>query len=272
MIMQNFSQTSRTIALVSSIVGGIVLFGVGGTAALGAVRAAATPPSVASTQSASMDGVTGIEVSSSAAQFTVEFANVSEATLSVDGADRSRWTLTVDEQDLVVRNARDFFGFCLGWCSSPTDQVTLTLPKSFDAGTLDADFEVHSGSLTAHGAYREVSLEVNAGALFFTGGATSLDATVNAGRAEIEAARVKTADLEVSAGRMVTVVTGSQPREVSLDVSAGRLDLTVPRGTYNVRSDVSAGTLDNQLDTASSASSLIDADVSAGSAVLRSGK
>lgn len=260
------------VPVIASVVGGIVLLGVGGTAALATVGATSTGRGADATHTADMQGVTSVDIDSNASQFTFAFGDVSEATLTVEGGDADRWSMTIDENELEVVGKRKFFDFCLMWCGSRDEQVTLTLPKSLDDGSLDIDFEVNAGTLVANGAFRELSLEVNAGSLTFAGDASTLEASVNAGRADAEVQGARSADLDVSAGRMTLALAGAQPDEVSLDVSAGKLKLTVPRGTYDVRSDVSAGSLDNRLDTSSRSTHLIDAAVSAGSAELRPGE
>ncbi|MGO3148394.1 MAG: DUF4097 family beta strand repeat-containing protein [Leucobacter sp.] len=271
--MNAFSSTSRNVAIVSSVIGGVVLLGVGATAAVATIG---NMNSGDSGGSQSLDisgtngaGITGLEVESNSARFELIFGDVTEATLDVSGDSRSRWDMRVDDGDLVVENKHGFFDFCIGWCGVGEQTVTLTLPKGLDTGTLDADISVNSGSLTAAGSFRDLGLDLGAGALTFDGSARSIDTEVSAGRATISVDGAQEADLNLSAGRLDAEFTGQAPKSVSLDVSAGQADVIVPRGTYDVRSDVSAGSLDNQLDTSSSARNKIEVDVSAGSAVLR---
>ncbi len=82
---------------------------------------------------------------------------------------------------------------------------------------------------------------------------------------------VESAKLDVSAGRMDAKLTGSAPGTVTAQVSAGMLNLTLPDASYNVASDVSAGSVENKLDTSSSSPNKVTVDVSAGSAVLLPG-
>lgn len=257
--------------VIASVVGGIVLIGAGSTAALATVASSSSGQTVDGTHTADMQGVTSLDIDSNASQFIFAYGDVPEATLTVEGGDVDRWSMTRDENELEVVGKRKLFDFCLMWCGSRDELVTLTLPKSFDDGSLDIDFEVNAGTLLANGAFRGLSLEVNAGSLTFAGDASSLEASVNAGRADIEVQGAQSADFDVSAGRMAALLTGPQPRNIELDVSAGKLDVTVPRGTYNVRSDVSAGSFENTLDVSSRSHMTVNVDVSAGSAVLREG-
>jgi hypothetical protein len=94
---------------------------------------------------------------------------------------------------------------------------------------------------------------------------------VSAGRADLDLADVRSAEITVSAGALVGELTGDQPDAITLEVSAGSADLTVPEGDYDVSSDVSAGQFDNQVGSTPGASSTVRVDVSAGQAVLRAG-
>ena len=56
---------------------------------------------------------------------------------------------------------------------------------------------------------------------------------------------------------------------MSVDVSAGSLDLRLPDGAYDVRSDVSAGDFENGLNTDASSGNVVDVTVSAGTVTIR---
>lgn len=266
--MNSFNTHSRTIALVSSIVGGVVLLGVGSSAAVAAISNASSGISTGGATSLDVANISGVEVSSHASRFTLEFGDVSEATLEVEGDDAARWSMRLDDGDLVVKNKERLFDFCIGWCSRNEARVTLTLPRSLDGTNLDVDLNVDAGSLSASGNFREVDLEINAGALEFSGSASVLDASINAGRADIVADSVREADLEINAGRMDAEFTGEQPRMLDFSVSAGRFEGVLPRGSYDVRANQAAGSLDNRLETSSNSPNKIIADVSAGAALL----
>ncbi len=268
--MNSFKQSSRTIAIVASVVGGVVLLGVGATAAV-ATFGSMNASNSGGTQSLDVSGITGIEVESNAADFELVFADVSEAQLDVSGNSTYRWEMSVEDGDLVIDSKRGFFDFCIGWCNMGEQQVTLTLPNELDSGKLDAELQLNAGTLNASGSWNDLAIEVAAGALEFDGSANSLDTSVSAGRAILNVEGARTADLEIAAGQLIAELTGRTPDEVSVDVSAGKLELTVPADVYDVRSDVSAGSLDNRLDTSSRSSHRIEVSVSAGSAVLRDG-
>lgn len=266
--MSTFSSTSRTVAIVTAIVGGVILAGVGGTAALATVSAARAGEAGPSFQSLDVAGVTEVKVDSSAAEFTLEYGDVSKAELDIEGESRNRWVMRRDGDELVVGTKRGLWNICIGWCGSREQRVTLTLPRPLE-GRIDVDLDVSAGSLTARGGFKDAELDVSAGTLRFEGTASSLSTDVSAGRADVVAADVRRAEFEVSAGKLFAKLSGGQPEEVRLDVSAGSADITLPGGAYDVRKDVSAGSFDNLLDVSSKSSHRVDVDVSAGSAKLR---
>ncbi len=249
---------------VLAIVGSIALIGVLASAVFVGIRMFNTG---SSGESADVQGVTELEIDSSAADFTLEYGAVTEAYLEVQGS--RGWRIERDGDTLRVRPPRSFFGF---WGFGGEQRVTLTLPTALKSQGLDADFEVSSGRFTAEGDFGELSLKVNAGHADVRGSATELDVTVNAGRADVDVRDVSEAEFEINAGRIDGVLSGATPNAIGIDVRAGELNLEVPDDTYNVSSNISAGSFDaNGLQTASASRHTIDVNVSAGSATVRPG-
>ncbi|GAA1538805.1 phage baseplate assembly protein gpV [Microbacterium ginsengiterrae] len=265
-------------AIAIAAFGGVVLLGAGGNAAFAAAHdvAAASNTGRGETQTVSAAGLESLTVDVAASEVTLRFGDVDEATLVVTG-DRSRnWTLERDDDELVVRSPERSFGWWFGgdWFGGDwfgdDEKAVLTLPDSLDGGRLDADFALSAGSLDIEGVYGEVDLDVGAGALRMDGAATSVDADVSAGRADLALQNVSEADFRVAAGKLVATLTDAAPSSVMIDVSAGSLDLTLPDETYDLSQDVSAGDLENRLDTSNDSRFKIVASVSAGEVVLRS--
>jgi hypothetical protein len=265
---------AATIAL--AVFGGVVLLGAGGTAALAATHdvrdAARHGGSLSQSQAVDVDGIRSLRLNIAASDVTARFGDVDQATLEVLGSGRGNWKLDRRDDELIVSSPDRGFGwwFDTDWFGDET--VVLTLPESLNDGRLDADITLSAGNLDIEGDYDELDIEMGAGALQVDGSATSIEANVNAGRADVNLTDVSEADFTLSAGKIVAELTGSTPSTVAVDVSAGSLELTVPDDVYQVTQDVSAGSLDNRLDTSSQSSFTIDASVSAGSVVLRSGR
>lgn len=261
------SSAARVVAILAIVVGGLVVVG---TVASAVVSTAAAASTQTSTRTLPVDGVEDLDLDLAAGDLRVEFADVQDAQLEVTssyGADR--WTLRRDGSELVVASPDWRTGWFGNWFGSNGTAV-LRLPQQL-AG-LDADLDVSAGDLDVAGDFADLELTVGAGRLEVRGSADDLSADISAGRADLDIADARSADLHVSAGQLVTTLTGRQPEEITLDVSAGALELAVPQGEYRVTSDVSAGSFDNRIGSTPSASSTVDVTVSAGSAELRAGR
>lgn len=261
---QQQRQGVRAITIVLASVGGLVLAGVGATAAFAGVAQLSEGEEA---QVVDVTGVDSLDVDVSAADLTVRFADVDEAQLETSGTRGQGWTFEVDGDELMVASpdARwSWFG--LGWWGGETT-ATLVLPESL--ASLDADLLLQAGSLRADGDFDELSVEVGAGSLTVDGSATALDVEVSAGNAEVTLDGVREASYSLSAGWIDSELL-SAPTSTRLDVSAGSLTLTVPEEAYRLVRDVSAGTLDSELTESEDAANAIDVSLSAGSVELRS--
>src|SRR5690606_19631356 len=260
-----YGSGAKAIAIITAVVGGIALLGSGATAAFAAASDLSTG---SGTHSVAVDGIESLDLNVGASDVTVEFGDVEEAVLETTDTRGGSWTLRRSDDELILHSPDRRFGWWFGGWFDRDERVVLTLPESLRTAELDADIVLPAGSVDIEGEFGDLDVEVGAGALFLAGSAVSLDADLSAGRAEIDLDGVQEAGFTVAAGRMVAELTGSAPDEVLIDVSAGSLDLTLPDEAYNVVQDVSAGYLDNGLETSSRSSNVIDVQVSAGSASL----
>lgn len=256
----------------------IVLAAVGAVVLVGAAAGAAVAGTVRMSQggsgggegnfTAEVDGVSSVQVDVDAADVTVQFGAVDVAELSTTGLEADRWTLRTDGDTLVVsspdRNG-PWFG---GWWWNDETAAILTLPESLRGS--DASLILDAGSLDAEGDFGVVSVEVNAGSASVDGSADELEVSVSAGDAEVSLDGVRRASYELSAG-WVDAELGSVPDDVTVNVSAGTLTLTVPDAAYRLTRDVSAGSLNSDLREGLQADGSVDVVVSAGSVDLRVG-
>lgn len=259
------SGAGRGVTIVMIVVGAVVIVG----AILSAVFATVASASARTTSSSlAVAGVTDLDIDVSAGSLTVEFADVREAELDVTSSwGLARWTLERDGDELSVASPQGFFAG--GWLFGGTGDAVLRLPRALEGS--DADLSLSAGELRADGGFGDLDLDVGAGRVTIVGSAVELEVQISAGDAELDLADVRTASIGVSAGSMEAVLTGSQPDEIVAEVSAGSLELTVPDGSYDVTSDVSAGDFENKVQTSPDARSTIRVQVSAGSATLRAG-
>lgn len=262
------SGAGRPIGIVLAVIGGVALLGSGATVAFAAGGQLTRSDTFAT---AGVSGIQSLDMEVGASDVIVEFGDVDEAELRVDGGNGGAWTIERDDDELLVRSPNRSFGWWFGGWWGDDERVVLTLPESLQRAGLDLDLDLGAGSLEVAGEFGEVDLHVGAGALTIEGSATSVDADISAGRADIELADVREADFGIAAGRLVAELTGTTPDAVAFEVSAGSLELTVPDDVYHVTQEVSAGSFDNRVETSTSATSTIDAKVSAGSATVRAG-
>lgn len=263
--------SSRVVATVAICLGGVLLLGTVFTGVVSVIRSATTHTS---TYTASADGLSDIDLDVSGADVTIAYGGVTEPTLRVTSGDGD-WRFERDGDTLVVSSDRQWWGRW-GWFRDG-DSATLTLPLSSEG--LDADFEVNGGSLTAQGGYGELALTLDAGSLRVTGRADTVTTDVNAGSARLELGDVTSATLSVNAGSLegrLGDTFGDEnpvvPGFVSIDVNAGRVDLTLPDSVYAITSDVSAGSFTHDLDEASTSANRIGVTVSAGAVILRTAR
>ncbi|MDY0908386.1 hypothetical protein [Microbacterium sp. CFBP9034] len=254
---------SRVIAILVIVFGSLVVLGALTSAVVATIAAASVHTS---SRSVPVDGVTQLDVDVASGSLRLQFADVAEAELEVTSAwGTDRWVLSQEGDTLVVSSPQGFFAG--GWLFGGSGDAVLRLPRAVEGA--DADLTLAAGDLRAEGEFGELGLDLGAGRAVVIGAATDLDAQVSAGSAELELADVDDVSLSVSAGSLDAQLSGSQPGAIVADVSAGRLQLTVPDGSYDVTSDVSAGDFESTVPSSPGARSTIRVELSAGQATLR---
>uniref|UniRef100_UPI00135AD078 hypothetical protein n=1 Tax=Microbacterium sp. 18062 TaxID=2681410 RepID=UPI00135AD078 len=254
---------ARVIAILTIVLGAALLLGAAFT---GVVRTVSASAAGSESLSIDVDGVTRLDVDASAADLTIAFADVDEATLEI-GEGRSGWRFERDGDTLRVATPNSGpFGFWFGG----NGRASLLLPTDLEGA--DASLSLSAGSLRVGGSFADLSVDVSAGDLAVSGDARTLSADVSAGSADLRLADVAEAAFDLSAGGITAELSGRAPRDVRIDVSAGSLELVLPPGAYDVHSDVSAGDLDNRLERGDGGSGVVDVQLSAGDVTLLSGR
>lgn len=256
---------NKSLTIILSVLGGLVLLGL----VLGTSWSSITSLNrTDSVQTADATGIDTLEVEANAGEFTLQFADITEARLEVRSS-RGAWDLERQGNTLVVDSPGGWGNWCFFGCDSRPSVVVLSLPEFLNDGQLDVQLSLAAGEFITEGDFKTLDMDMSAGRLVALGAADSVDLRLGAGQATVELADVHTARFDISAGRLDGVFSGSAPASVQGEVSAGMLDLTLPEAGYDVRSTVSAGNLDNRLATASDSAHQVTMDVSAGNVVLR---
>lgn len=249
--------TARVIAILAIALGAVLIVGTVIVGVFSAVRAAAQRTETMSTDAT---GIRDLDIDVAAADFEIVYRG-DAVTLEVTGSAED-WHLTRDGDSVVVTTERGWWG---GWrMFGEGDVAVLTLPAALERTALDADLSLSAGELRAEGTYGELDLDLSAGSMDLGGTARSLDADVSAGRLSFDLAGVQEADLQLSAGNATGMLAQTAPRELTIEVSAGRLDLTLPDDRYAVTTDVSAGDFENGLQVDPGSGNRVAVSVSAG--------
>lgn len=214
-------------------------------------------------------GVSHLEIDSAAGDFSIAYdAEPDSATLEVRG-EGPKWQLEREGDRLRVESAGTFGLQWFGGLGGDRQLVVLHLPRELENARLDVALEMSSGSVQLDGGFGLVDVEVSSGALFFTGSAETFDASVSSGSVEFGLEDVRELGVDVSSGRVVGALTGEAPRESRVAVSSGFASLALPDREYAVQSQVSSGSLENQLRTDPDSANRIDLQVSSGRLELR---
>jgi len=259
------SAAGRVVAILAIVFGAILVVGAVLSATIGTISSALVRTE---TRTLPVTAFSDLDVDLAAGELTVVFVDGLRApelaVTSSAGADE--WTFAA-EGDILTVASPDHRWFPRWWFGG-IGSATLRLPASAQTGGLDADLHAAAGELEVSGRFADLDVELGAGRVTVSGGADELSLDVSAGSAELDLGEVRTADITVSAGAARTHFTGTAPGSITADVSAGSLDMTVPDGAYDIRSDVSAGRFDSRIASQPGAASTVSVQVSAGSATL----
>jgi len=271
--MSETSEAPRTnwVAITVGVLGGALLLGAVGTAAIAGLFVAASGSSGEPQHlSSDADGVTMLSVDAVAAKFSVSCEGSADRPnsfeLTTDSGER-QWRMSESRGHLRVEPDEPWTGLNFGGAVNRGQNVVLGLPATVCDGIslLDADLELGAGKLLVDGNYGELDAQVEAGDFEFTGEAREFDLEVSAGSADFVVHNVRDASITVAAGKVKGEFAGSAPTLLQAELSAGHAVLLLPDVEYSVRSDVSAGGFENGLRTVSGAAAHeVKVDVSAG--------
>lgn len=270
---QGSGSAGRTVSIIAIVAGSLVIVGSVVPAVRGLVVNASRTSDVLTLDD--VDGITALKFDAEAADVTIEFADVSRAELSLEDV-RGDWRLERDDDTIEVRSDRDLFGWGdwgrWGVWGRPAadERVVLTLPE--DLAGLDADLTLNAGELTTDGEFGELDVDMGAGSLDVRGTAETFSLDMSAGAADFSLADVREAEIQVAAGRLTGEFTGSAPDSVSIDVSAGSFELTLPDVAYDVTQEVAAGSIDDSLQHEGGSAHRVDVKVAAGRVSLLPGE
>jgi len=251
--------SARVVAILAIAFGSVLVVGAVFSGVFSAVRAASQHTETL-TMTADATGIRDLDIDVAAAELTIVFEG-DTVSLDVKG-NPADWRLDRDGDSLSVHTDRGWWG---GWrLFDNGDIAVLTLPATLENVALDADLSLSAGIVRADGRYGALDVNLSAGSIEVGGSADTLQADVSAGRFVFDLDGVTDADLRLSAGAITGEIAGAAPDDVTIDVSAGRVELTLPDEPYVVTSNVSAGEFENLLRGDSTSDHRVDVSVSAG--------
>ncbi|WP_221585972.1 DUF4097 family beta strand repeat-containing protein [Microbacterium sp. G2-8] len=258
---------ARALAITVTVLGAgaLVVSGVGAAfATVGTTMYSSTAEEATSSLPAAV-GDDALDIDLQAGELDIRFADVDEVEFR-SRTSQGAWTFDRSGGTIVVSSPRGEFNLFGPGNWGERAEATLTLPESYEG--IDLDVDVAAGEFTAEGVFGEVTYGMEAGSLEIEGSAETVASEMAAGRAVLELDSVRTADLTVMAGRLDADFTGDPPEAVSVDLTAGSAELTLPDVPYDVSVQREAGNVESSLEERSDADRTVDIDVAAGHVAL----
>lgn len=251
----NPAPQTNWVAITAGVVGGALLLGAMGAAAIAGIYAINRDTGgEAQYLTSGAEGITALSVDAVASRFTMTCEGALDRPdtfeFSTESGER-QWQLHERRGHLYVEPVEPWMSVNFGAGTERLQDVTLGLPASACDGSvpLNTDVELGAGKLLVDGSYSDFQANIEAGDFDFKGDAARFELDIAAGSADFVANNVVEGTVTVTAGKVKGEFAGSAPTLLKTEVSAGRATLTLPDETYSVRSEVSAGGFDNGLRT-----------------------
>ena len=188
-----------------------------------------------------------IDVRVSAADVDVEYADIAEARIKFDqGGTNLRLDRDVSGGVLTITVDHPGWGWWSwggdgwwGWGDNAT--LELTLPEAMQEDELALGIDSSAGNLTVSGDYGNVTVESTAGNVRMAGAAQSLEISTTAGNVNLRDLSVTGAFSSESTAGNGTFEFRTLPDSIDVQATAGDLRITLPRGSYRIETDTTAG-------------------------------
>lgn len=262
-------RAARPLAITVAVVGGLV--GVA-TIVQGGLAAWPVPPTqqvVLDLTATDLADATSLDLDVGSADVTVAFADVDDATLTIEAPDADRWRLDVAGGTIDVGDPDGWWSWdwALGW-GERERTATLVLPASLE-GDLDGDLAIGAGSIDVAGSWRDLALHLASGRATVDAAATWASIDVASGSADVDLVVDGDVAFELASGEIVTTL--EHTGDLSVSVATGSVVGRLVGGPYAVTTDVAVGDADVAVEQRDDAEQAIVVDLATGSVRLTDG-
>lgn len=187
-----------------------------------------------------------VEIRASAADVDVSYSDVAQAEIAFDQGDTNlRLDREVSNGTLKVTVEHPgwgWFGWGFGdWGLSDNATLTLTLPQELEGDSLGMTIHTTAGDLDVLGEFGDVAIESTAGNVRMEGAVADLEISTTAGDVRLEDLTIAGSFRSESTAGNGTFEFATLPESMDVQSTAGDVNVVLPRGSYRIETDTTAG-------------------------------
>lgn len=187
-----------------------------------------------------------MDIRASAADVEVSYSDVDQAEIEFDqGGTNLRLEREVSNGTLTVTVEHPgwgWFGWGFGdWGWDDHATLKLTLPDALEGDGMDVTIDSTAGDLGVFGEFGDVAVESTAGNVRMEGSVDDLEISTTAGDVRLDDLAVAGSFRSESTAGDGTFELNSLPESMDVHATAGDVRVVLPRGSYRIETDTTAG-------------------------------
>jgi Putative adhesin len=216
------------------------------------------------------DSFDEVEVRVSAADVVVEYADVDQARIKFEqGGTNLRLDRHVSGGVLTVTVDQPGWGWWNwggdGWWGMGHDaSLRLTLPEALEDEALALDIDSSAGDLRVFGDFGNVGVESTAGNVRMSGSTGNLEISTTAGNVDLNDLAVSGTFRSESTAGNGSFEFRTLPDRMDVQATAGDIRVVLPRGSYRIETDTTAGNVQQNVSSAQNADRVYRFETTAG--------